>query len=252
MTRELDESRAAVAVLARRYGLPSRVAEQLEQFAAVLAGDPYAPTAVRQPAQVVDDHLADALVALEVVQLRAASAIVDVGSGAGVPGLALAISLSEAEVFLVESVGRKCEFLARAVAVCGVTNAHIVNERVEAWDWGLGRFDVVTARAVAAPAVVAEYAAPLLRIGGALVLWRGQRDPAAEAAAERAAAQLGLDRSEPVAVAPYPGAKHRNLQLMFKVRQTPSGFPRRPGIAAKRPLGGRSASASPASDRNRQ
>ena len=86
--------------------------------------------------------------------------------------------------------------------------------------------------------MVAEYAAPLLAVGGTLVAWRGRRDPAAEdAAAVRAAELLGFELSEPVQVHPYPGAKHRHLQLMLKVRETPAGFPRRPGMARKTPLG---------------
>lgn len=243
-TDDHDQSRIAVAAVARRFGLPAVAAGQLEAFVDLLASDPHAPTSVREPPRVVDDHIADALVALEMSEVRSAAAIVDVGSGAGVPGLPLAIALPEADVFLVESVARKCEFLARAIAACRVANAVVVNGRAECWEWGSERFDVVTARAVGAPSVVAEYAAPLLRVGGTLVAWRGRRHRAAEAAAELAAAELGLEYREPVAVQPYAGAEHRHLQLILKVRPTPSSFPRRPGLAAKRPLGRR-----PPSDR---
>jgi 16S rRNA (guanine527-N7)-methyltransferase len=85
--------------------------------------------------------------------------------------------------------------------------------------------------------VVAEYAAPLLRVGGRLVAWRGRRDPADEAAGARAALQLGLEAREPVAVRPYPAAEHRHLHVMVKTGETPAKFPRRPGVARKRPLG---------------
>jgi 16S rRNA (guanine527-N7)-methyltransferase len=82
-----------------------------------------------------------------------------------------------------------------------------------------------------------EYAAPLLRIGGSLVVWRGRRDPEAEAAGARAASELGLEVREPESVDPYPGAEHRYLHLVLKVKETPCGFPRREGVARKRPLG---------------
>ena len=241
--------RSAVEALARHYSLAIGAGGQLEVLVELLAADPFAPTAVREPTRVVDDHIADALVALDLPAVRLACTIADLGSGAGVPGLALAIALPEAEVFLVESAARKCEFLRRAVAACGVKNACVVHARAETWRSGLGRLDAVTARAVGAPAVVAEYAAPLLRIGGTLVVWRGRRDPSSERAARSAAAELGLQCAEPRAVHPYPEAEHRHLQLMFKVSSTPSGFPRRPGLAVKRPLGGSLASGRDAGDR---
>ncbi len=138
----------------------------------------------------------------------------------------------------MESNSHKCEFIERAVAACDIRNARVVRARAEAWPDGLGSFDLVTARALAPLAVVAEYAAPLLCTGGTLVAWRGRRDPAAEASASRAAEELGLRVLEPIRVSPYEGAEHRHLHLMTKVRQTPARFPRRVGVAGKRPLGG--------------
>ncbi len=137
----------------------------------------------------------------------------------------------------MESNARKCSFIERASVACGLTSTSVVRARAENWPEGLGRFDVVTARALAPLDVVAEYAAPLLRLGGTLVAWRGRRDPEAEAAAAPAAEQLGLDLAEPRPVRPYPSAEHRHLHLMLKTKPTPSPFPRRPGIARKRPLG---------------
>jgi 16S rRNA (guanine527-N7)-methyltransferase len=112
----------------------------------------------------------------------------------------------------------------------------VVCERAEAWEGGREACDVVTARALAALPVVAEYAAPLLRVGGTLVAWKGRRDAAEAADGAAAAAALGLEVGEVVAVQPYPGARHRHLHLMRKVAPTPARFPRRPGVAAKRPL----------------
>ncbi|MGZ4186879.1 MAG: 16S rRNA (guanine(527)-N(7))-methyltransferase RsmG [Solirubrobacteraceae bacterium] len=199
----------------------------------VLTEDPLAPTTI-DAAHAVDDHLADSLVALELEEVRAATTIADLGSGAGLPGLPLAITLPTATVHLVESSTRKCEFLRRAVRTCDLANAEVVHARIEEWRASV---DLVTARALAPLEVVIEYAAPLLRIGGTLVAWRGHRDPEAEAAAAKAAEILGIDVGEIRPVRPYPEARNRHLHLMSKVMETPSGFPRRPGIAMKRPLG---------------
>ena len=223
----------------------------------VLVDDPLAPTAVRDPVKVIDDHLADSLVALELPEARAARDIADLGSGAGVPGLPLAIALPQASVVLVESASRKCAFLERTIAACELTNARVVHTRVESWSEGLAAFDLVTARALAPLEVVVEYAAPLLAVGGTLVAWRGRRDPDAEQAAARAAAEVGLEPGEITRMQPYRGAEARYLHLMSKVTETPSGFPRRPGMARKRPLGkkpalgtAQDATARPGSDRH--
>lgn len=230
---------AALAALAERYDLPAQAVAQLRELQRLLAEDPLAPTAVRDPGKVLDDHLADSLVALELGPVRSARGLADLGSGAGVPGLPLAIALPTANVALVESAARKCAFLERAIASCGASNARVVHARAESWPEGIESFDVVTARALAPLEVVVEYAAPFLTLGGTLVAWRGQRDPAAEAAASRAAGAVGLEPGPIVPVKPYPAAKNRYLHLMSKVTSTPSGFPRRPGMALKRPLGAR-------------
>jgi 16S rRNA (guanine527-N7)-methyltransferase len=228
-----------IAALVERYALSPRAHQQLRSLLRMLIDDPLAPTAVRDPVKVVADHFADSLVALELVEVRSATAIADLGAGAGLPGLPLAIALPQSRVVLVESSSRKCEFIERAVAECRLTNAAVVNARAEEWPDGLTRFDLVTARALAPLDVVVEYAAPLLRIGGSLVAWRGRREADAEAAATRAAGQLGLEPGDVRWVRPYPSAQHRHLHLMSKVMDTPPGFPRRPGMAMKRPLGAR-------------
>ena len=232
-------SEAALAGLAARYDLPPAAVEQLREFHRVLVDDPLAPTAVRDPDKVIEDHLADSLVALELEPIPSARALVDLGSGAGVPGLPLAIALPGATVALVESAARKCAFLERAIARCGAANARAVHARAESWPEGIESFDVVTARALGPLEVVVEYAAPLLTLGGTLIVWRGQRDPVAEAAATRAAIALGLEPGPIVSVKPYSAARSRHLHLMSKVTPTPLGFPRRPGMALKRPLGTR-------------
>lgn len=205
-----------------------------------MAGDPEAPTTVTDRAGILRDHLADSLVGLELPEVRAACAVADLGSGAGFPGLPLAIALPGARVSCVESNGRKCAFITRAAEACGAANAVTVHARAEEWADGIKACDLVTARALAPLAVVAEYAAPLLTVGGALVAWRGQRDPYDEAGGARAAAELGLEPGPVIRVEPYPGALHRHLHVLRKVTATPDRFPRRPGMARKRPLGGAS------------
>jgi 16S rRNA (guanine527-N7)-methyltransferase len=234
-----SEIASRLSALAERHGLGPAAAAQLRELHVVLAQDPLAPTAVRDPVKVIDDHLADSLVALELEPVRTARAVADLGSGAGLPGLALAIALTEATVTLIESAGRKCAFLERAAARCELPNVRVVHARAEGWPDGLESFDLVSARALGPLAVVVEYAAPLLMLEGTLVVWRGRRDPDAELAGARAAAEVGLEPGEVVAVRPYVGAQSRHLHLMSKVRSTPDGFPRRPGVAVKRPLGQR-------------
>jgi 16S rRNA (guanine527-N7)-methyltransferase len=228
---------ARVAALAERYALADDAVPRLLAFHRLLVEDPLAPTAVRDPLKAIDDHLADSLVGLEVEPIRSAGHLADLGSGAGVPGLALAIALPETRVALVESAARRSAFLERAVAATETTNAVVVNTRVETWPDGLAAFDVITARALAPLPVVAEYAAPLLVVGGTLVVWRGKRNPTDEDAGVRAAARLGLEPTEIRHMQPFPSAENRYLHLMSKVTETPLGFPRRPGMAVKRPLG---------------
>jgi 16S rRNA (guanine527-N7)-methyltransferase len=145
--------------------------------------------------------------------------------------------LPEASVALVESASRHCRYLERAVEVGGFANVRVVHARAEEWGDGIGACDLVTARALAALPVLCEYAAPLLMDGGALVAWKGVVEPAEAAAAAGAAAVLGLEVGEVRAVEPYAAAQRRTLHVFRKVAPTPERFPRRPGMAVKRPLG---------------
>jgi 16S rRNA (guanine527-N7)-methyltransferase len=222
--------------LADRYGLHPAAAEQFSLLAGLVASDPNAPTTVRESSAILKDHLADSLVALELPAIRLAGSIADLGAGGGFPGLPLAIALPPARIALVESVGRKCSFMRRAVELLGLSNTEVVNERAESWPEGVGRFDAVSARALAPLNIVAEYAAPLLTVGGSLIAWRGKREPQIEADALAAAEILGLSVQPPIQVFPYEAAENRFLHVMTKVSETPPRFPRRPGMARKRPL----------------
>jgi 16S rRNA (guanine527-N7)-methyltransferase len=227
--------------LTELYGLDQRQHGQLATLLEVLAGEAQAPTAVRSPEQAVDVHIADSLVALELEVVQEARTIADLGAGAGFPGLPLAVALPGSEVSLIDSQSRKCEFLDGVLRQTGVRNARAVCVRVEEWHEGSGVNDVVLARALAAQTVVLEYAAPLLRLGGALVDWRGRRESQQEDAAEQAAGELGLERVEVRRMQPWPEARDHHLHVYEKVRETPERFPRRPGLARKRPLGHRGA-----------
>jgi 16S rRNA (guanine527-N7)-methyltransferase len=229
--------RARLEELARRYALASEAAERFEYLLGLVAAEPSAITSVRDPADGADVHVADSLVGLELDALCAGQRIADLGSGGGFPGLPLAIALPQARVALVESVGRKCAFLERAVRALELDNVEVVNARAEAWPAGLEVHDVVTARALAPLPVLVEYAAPLLRRDGALVAWKTRLHPAEEADGEVAAVALGMSPPEALAVHPYAGAGERCLYSSLKVRSTPKTYPRRPGMARKRPLG---------------
>lgn len=219
--------------------MPDGANEQLRLLLDLLVDDPLAPTSIRTPAAVLDDHLADSVVALEWEDMSSAARILDLGAGAGMPGLPLAIALPETRFTLLEASARKCRFLERAIEHCRVLNAEVAHARAELFHPAPEPYDVVLARAVAAPPVTAEYAAPLLRMGGALILWHGRREPEVDAALSAAAAELGLAEPSIRRVQPYRAAQNRHLYVLLKLRETPARFPRRPGMALKRPLGGR-------------
>jgi 16S rRNA (guanine527-N7)-methyltransferase len=222
--------------LGRRYGVGPAGLEALGAILALQAEDPTAPTTVSKPSEAVDRHVADSLVALDLPAVRHARRIADLGAGAGWPGLALAAALPDARVALVESAVRHWRYLERAVAAGRLENAEVVHARAEEWVDGLGAHDVVTARALAALPVLCEYAAPLLAAGGVLVAWKGAVDDDEASDGAAASALLGLEPVEVVPVQPYPAAERRTLHLYRKVAPTPERFPRRAGMAVKRPL----------------
>jgi 16S rRNA (guanine527-N7)-methyltransferase len=224
--------------LCGRYGLGRRQRDQLDTVLRRLAADDRAPTSVRDPGRAVEVHLADSLVALELDVVQTAGRIADLGAGAGFPGLALAVALPQGEISLVEAQMRRCAFIEGLRVSLGLANARVVCARAEEWAEGVGTNDLVVARALAPQAVVVEYAAPLLRVGGFLVDWRGRRNRVEESSGALAAEQLGMELADISRVEPYAGARNHHLHLYLKVEETPEGFPRRAGMARKRPLAG--------------
>lgn len=184
-------------------------------------------------------HVDDSLTGLEAPELKGAGRIADVGAGAGFPGLVLAVALPEARVELIESVGRKCDFMRRAIEAAGIPNAAVLNLRSEELAAGDGRerYDVVTARAVGRLSTLAELASPLLKPNGVLIAWKGKRDPEEEAQLANAADALAMHPESILDVGNRAGSAHRHLHVIRKTGPTPANLPRRPGMAKKRPLG---------------
>jgi 16S rRNA (guanine527-N7)-methyltransferase len=233
---EIASIRPQLGDLARRYALADHQLNQLTRILAALAGDDLAPTSVREPEQAVDVHVADSLVALELKIMREAEEVADIGAGAGFPGLPLAVALPAAKVKLVDSQTRKCVFAERLRSDAQIGNAVTVCARVEEWPEGIGAHDVVLARALAPQPIVLEYAAPLLCLGGALVDWRGRRDRREERLAVEVAELLGLRQDSIRRMEPFEGVRDHHLHVYTKVRETPDRFPRRVGMAHKKPL----------------
>lgn len=192
------------------------------------------------PAVVGRKHVLDSLECLGAPCLRSARSVVDVGSGGGLPGIPLAIAL-QARVVLVESIGTKAEFLRAAKEALGLRNLDIVRERAE--DVGRGpmreAFDCAVARALAALPVVLEYCLPLVRVGGSVVAQKGTLTPAELRGGEAAAGLLGGGGVEVLRLDRPSSDARRCLAVVRKIAPTPEEFPRRTGMPAKRPLGGR-------------
>jgi 16S rRNA (guanine527-N7)-methyltransferase len=184
-------------------------------------------------------HVADSLTGLEVPELRRAGRIADVGAGAGFPGLALAVALPDARIDLIESIGRKCAFMTRAIADSGIANATVLNTRSEDCASANGReaYDVVTARAVGRLSTLAELASPLLKPNGVLIAWKGRRDEEEELQLEKASDELAMAPESILDVGDRAGSQHRHLHVIRKSAPTPASLPRRAGIAKKRPKG---------------
>jgi 16S rRNA (guanine527-N7)-methyltransferase len=184
-------------------------------------------------------HVADSLTGIEVGELRSAERIADVGAGAGFPGLVLAVALPDAKVDLIESVGRKCEFIRRAIGAAEISSASVQNTRSEDWAAADGReaYDAVTARAVGRLSTLAELASPLLKPNGVLVAWKGKRSEDEEHQLERASEELAMAPAQILDVGDRAGSRHRHLHVIRKVGPTPTNLPRKPGMAKKRPPG---------------
>jgi 16S rRNA (guanine527-N7)-methyltransferase len=223
----------------REGGLGPKAHAALQRVLELLAIERASVSSVTEPDRAWRVHVDDSLTGLEVPELREASKIADIGSGAGFPGLVLAVAIPQAEVELIESIGRKCEFIERAVGEAGIANAHVLNARSE--DLGGGElreaYDVVTARAVGRLSTLAELASPLLKEAGVLVAWKGKRDEEEELQLAGAAEALAMSPETILSVGDRAGSRHRHLHVIRKTGPTPQNLPRKPGMAKKRPRG---------------
>jgi 16S rRNA (guanine527-N7)-methyltransferase len=211
----------------------------LEKVLELLAIERASVSSITEPAQAWKVHVDDSLTGLEIPALREAGRIADIGSGAGFPGLVLAVSIPQAKVDLVESIGRKCAFIERAAKAAGIPNANVLNARSEDLATGEAReaYDAVTARAVGRLSTLAELASPLLKPNGVLIAWKGKRDEDEESQLAHAAKSLAMTPEQILSVGDRAGSKHRHLHVIRKSGPTPSDLPRRAGMAKKRPRG---------------
>ena len=195
-------------------------------------------TAITDPQDIARKHFLDSFTALGVRRWTGRERLIDVGSGAGFPGLALRIAFPKLRVTLVESVGKKVRFLEDVCALLGLSDVEVRNERAEV----LGRerrdrYDVGTARAVGSLGQCGEYLLPFLRLGGDAIVWKGRVD-AELPGAQKACAALGGEIASIVPTASLgvgdvlPG---RNLVVIRKTRPTPPRFPRTSAEARRRP-----------------
>ena len=181
-------------------------------------------TSIREPEQARREHVADSLQATALVA-RFEGPVADVGSGGGAPGIPLAAAFPDRTVTLIESQLRKCRFLQRFEG--DFPNLRVVCGRAEEQE--VDAFGVVVAKALAPPPVALEWCLPLVRPGGAAILFVGLLEQ------DLAPVARMLGGGEPE-LHPVEGSRDRRLVLVPKLEPTPAGFPRRPGMARKRPL----------------
>ena len=196
-------------------------------------------TAVTDPANIINLHFRDSLSLLAQPEVHQASTAVDVGSGAGFPGLPLAIARPDLTVSMIEATKKKVDFIDVAISVLALKNARALPVRAEEAGRSELRdaFDVALARAVGSLSLVLEYCLPLVRVGGSAILQRGAGEAGDNENAARVAAQLGGKLVRKEAYRPYQGAKNLHVWVFIKSAPTPERFPRRPGMARKKPLG---------------
>jgi 16S rRNA (guanine527-N7)-methyltransferase len=196
-------------------------------------------TAIRDPQEIHVKHFLDSLTCLLAFRDASIGRLVDIGTGAGLPGIPIKIVYPKMQLTLVESVGKKAEFCRHVVKVLDLPGVEVVQQRAEI----LGQdptyreqYDWAVARAVAVLPVLAEYLLPLVRVGGSMLAMKGESGPAEAHSADRALRVLGGHIRQLVPVT-LPGvAEERYLVVIDKVAATPSGYPRKVGKPAKHPL----------------
>lgn len=235
---------AALASLAAKLGVRLSAAQiaVCERYASeLIERNTYVNlTAITDPSAIAMKHFLDSFTGLAVRSWTGTERVVDVGSGAGFPGLALRIALPGLRVTCAESVGKKARFIEDVSALLGLGDVEVRNERAEILARSAqrgGSYDVGTARAVGSIGACAEYLLPFLRVGGDAIVWKGRID-AELPGARKALAALGGELGAIVSTADLglgeelPG---RHLVVMRKVRPTPERYPRPSAEARRRP-----------------
>ncbi|MHB9144015.1 MAG: 16S rRNA (guanine(527)-N(7))-methyltransferase RsmG [Symbiobacteriia bacterium] len=199
-------------------------------------------TAVTEPREVARKHFVDSLslLRLPVFEVKGAE-LADVGSGAGFPGLVLAIMRPGLRVTLIDALGKRIAFLEAVITELGLENVKAVHQRAEEAGHDRRfreRFDLVTARAVAPMAVLAEYCLPLARVGGEFVGMKSRAVDEEIAAAGPALAVLGGEVTMVERFELPGGGEERALVRVGKHRPTPDAYPRRAGVPERNPIGG--------------
>jgi len=196
-------------------------------------------TAIHEPEKIRTKHFLDSLSCLLVMRDTPVDRVIDVGTGAGFPGLPLKIACPNMRLTLVESVGKKADFCRHVVETLKLENVEVLTTRAELLGQARAhreQYDWALARAVAVMPVLAEYLLPLVRVGGAMLAMKGESAPAEVHRAEHAVRVLGghIRRLVPVTL---PGvADERYLVVVDKIAATPAGYPRRVGLPSKKPL----------------
>ncbi|TYJ38539.1 hypothetical protein E1A91_A05G449500v1 [Gossypium mustelinum] len=229
--------------------LNSRQKDQIHLYVdALLQWNQMNLTAVNEVNEVMQRHIEDSLAIIPPIQNSYISScnnsfdnlrIVDVGSGAGLPGLVLAVACPGWEVTLVESMNKRCLFLEHAVSLIGLSNVQVVRERAEKLGQDSNfreRFDVAVARAVAEMKVLAEYCLPLVRVGGLFVAAKGHNPQDEVKSAERATNLMGASVLQLCSVESHSPHGQRTAIICLKNRPTPRKYPRDPGTPTKEPL----------------
>ncbi len=197
-------------------------------------------TAITDRAEIETKHFLDSLTCLSVMGAAPQGKVLDVGSGAGFPGIPLKIVHPQLRLTLLESIGKKVAFCRHVVAGLGLEGVEVIQDRAETAGHMAGHrqaYDWVVARAVAALPVLIEYVLPFLKLGCYAIAQKGETGPAEVQAAESALQVLG-GRIEQVESVELPRvAETRYLIVIRKSAATPVKYPRRAGIPAKRPLG---------------
>jgi 16S rRNA (guanine527-N7)-methyltransferase len=196
-------------------------------------------TAIRDVDEVRTKHFLDSLTCLLAIRENPPARLIDVGTGAGFPGLVLKIVLPATQVTLVESVGKKADFCRHMVQTLELEHVQVIQERAEVLGQSLEhreQYDCAVARAVAGLPVLAEYLLPFVKVNGLMLAMKGESGPAEAHSAESVMRLLGGHLRQLIRLT-LPGVvEERYLIVVDKVAATPPVYPRRVGIPSKRPL----------------